>query len=497
MVYGLAWAGLFLLSSSHWFLPAGLRLATLWFVPREHWWRLAVAEIATVLVVTTARGVFDNPVALLAAAVAPWCVYALLVRAFATTPSVSPSPESMMRFLLTGLAASITAAVVLTIILAVEAGGFASNPAPQLFTYALGDYIGILVIAPLLRLVLAQYKGKPVPLSDIFAHGMVVLPIAVAVVLVMLPVGKANLYPVMLSVFPLLWLAARYGWRPAAVALSLLSTGVHAMDTELFRQWHPMQLQLLLAAGGFAALTLGVAGDALRAQGRALKSTIDMLSHRTRALADTANRLVSQQEDERRRIGAELHDQLGQDMTAIATRLRLVERATDSEEVRHGLQSIQALVIHAHDHLRETIQSLHPLVLDKFGLARALTEGPMYELAMDHGVVYECDIEGAVDDLPGDVATALYRICQEATTNAVRHGCGGRLGIHVAVAEHPTARDVTLSIDDDGGAFDIPSDHAGVGLQNIHDRADAIGAEYRFNPNTGKPRHWLEVRVAV
>jgi two-component system sensor histidine kinase UhpB len=250
-----------------------------------------------------------------------------------------------------------------------------------------------------------------------------------------------------------------------------------------------------MAAAGFATLSLGISADALRTQGRALKSSIDMLSLRTRALADTANRLVSQQEEERRRIGAELHDQLGQDMTAIATRLRLLARGTDSPDVHEGLRSIDALVASAHDHLRTTIQSLHPLVLDRFGLARALTDGPMAALAREHDIEYACDIDGDVDALPHDVATAIYRICQEATTNASRHGCGGRLHIALTAVDHDVASDVTLRIEDDAGAFDIPDDHAGLGLQNIQDRADAIGAEYTFDPRSGHPRHLLEVRV--
>ena len=55
--------------------------------------------------------------------------------------------------------------------------------------------------------------------------------------------------------------------------------------------------------------------------------------------------------------------------------------------------------------------------------------------------------------------------------------------------------DVTLRIDDEAGPFDMPVDHAGLGLQSISDRADAIAGEYRFNPLDGHPRHRLEVRV--
>ena len=119
----------------------------------------------------------------------------------------------------------------------------------------------------------------------------------------------------------------------------------------------------------------------------------------------------------------------------------------------------------------------------------------MAELAREHDVDFECTIEGDVDALPDDVANNIYRICQEVTTNAVRHGCGGRLHVQLYVHHHFTASDVTLRIDDEAGPFDIPGDHAGMGLQSISDRADAIGGEYWFDAENGHPRHLLEVRV--
>jgi two-component system sensor histidine kinase UhpB len=495
--YGAAYASLFVLSSVYWFLPAGLRLAVLWMAPRRDWWMFALADMGTIFALGTYRGSFTLFTMLIAACVVPWSLYAIIARVFGQRPGAAPTPESMMRFLSCGLAASMASATALTWINAVDDGALPTHPITAFFNFALGDFIGILLIAPMFRILLAQFRGNKVPWHTIFAHGFVFAPVALALGLTVLPVERIEFYPVVLSGFPLFWIAYRFGWRAGATALLLLSAGVYLVDDDIFSVWRPVQLQLFMAAAGFATLTLGISADSLRTQGRALRASIDMLSTRTRALADAANRLVSQQEEERRRIGAELHDQLGQDMTAIATRLRLVERASDAPHVREGLRSIEALVATAHEHLRETIQSLHPLVLDRFGLARALSEGPMAELAREHGIDFQCVIEGEVDSLPSDVAAAIYRICQEVTTNCVRHGCGGRMRIHLRLHQHFTASDLTLRIDDDAGRFDIATGNAGLGLQNIYDRADAIGAEYKFDPDSGHPRHLLEVRVKL
>ena len=494
LAYAAAYAGLFSLSSVYWFLPAGLRLAALWMSPRRDWWRLALGDMGAIFLIGLYRGSFASDWVLLVAAVVPWSVYASIVWRFGRAPAAAPTPESMMRFLVCGMGASLATAFALTGINAVD-DGMPAQPLQAFFNFALGDFIGIVIVSPLLRMFMGHPRGQPIPWAAMFAHGLVFAPAALAIGVTMLPVARIEFYPVVLSSFVLFWIAYRFGWRAGAIALVLLSASTYMSDDNLFDVWRPVQLQLLMAAAGFATLTLGISADSLRTQGRALKASIDMLSSRTRALGDAANRLVSQQEEERRRIGAELHDQLGQDMTAIATRLRLIERATDAPHVREGLRSIESLVDTAHEHLRETIQSLHPLVLDRFGLERALDAGPMAVLAREHDIDYVCDIEGPVEELPPEVASAIYRICQEVTTNAVRHGCGGVLHIRLDMHAHFTASDVTLRIDDGAGTFDISTGKKGLGLQNIYDRADAIGAEYTFDPDSGHPRHLMEVRV--
>jgi two-component system sensor histidine kinase UhpB len=401
----------------------------------------------------------------------------------------------MQRFLVCGLLAAGANATALTAVEWFEHGALRTGVANVMFVYALGDTVGVLLLAPLIRVLHAQFRGAAVPWSQVFARGLVVVPLLVTLGLMSLPLERVELYPVMLSIFPLLLIAFRYGWRASAVAMALLSAGIYVVDDALFHIWHPAQLQLLIAAAGFAGLALGISGDALRTQGRALTSTIDMLSSRTRALADATNRIVSQQEAERRRIGTELHDQIGQDMTAIATRLRLVARTTPDEGTRAKLHSIEELVVEAHDHLRDVIHSLHPLVLDLFGLQRALAEGPLRQMARDHDVEFESEIAGPLERLPPNVATAIYRICQEVTTNCARHGCGGRMRIQLSMIDQEKDSTVELQIDDDGGRFDIPTGNMGHGLQNIYDRADAIGAEYHFNPEDGHPRHAMYLRL--
>lgn len=493
MIYPLLWVGLFSVSDSFWFLPAGLRFATLWLLPRRRWPIMAAAEWSGIVALNLWTGVHQSELAFVFATTFPWLVYAAVVHAVGASTSPTVTPQSMTRLLLAGLAAASANGLGLTVIGLLN--GPVESPGAMIFMFAAGDLLGIVTAAPLLLILRERALDPDRRWRPLLAGGGVLLPVAVVLASVVLPIPDATRYPALFALFPLFWLAFRFGWRACAVATALLAPVLAFAGTGVVGRWEPGQLQLLVAVLAAGALVLGVCSDALRTQGHALSATTEMLSMRTQALRDAANRLASQQEQERRRLGAELHDQLGQDMTAIATRLRLVERRTDDAQLRDDLRAIGHLVSSAHTHLRDAINHLHPLLLDRFGLARALAVGPVAEMVRARGIDYRCAIQGEIERLPADVATTLYRICQEAATNGVRHGCGGRIHFEIALDPGRDGADLTLRIDDDAGVIELRSDGLGHGLQGIHDRANALGAAYRFNSASGHPRHWLQMRV--
>lgn len=486
---------LFLASSALAYLPAGLRLAALWLLPRRTWWTLAAAEWVTLLALHLYRDTLHVPAALLVATLGPWCVYALSVRLVAVAPTPAPTPRTMYRFLVCGLLASMANGLLQGVVHWLNGVGAGRDIPVLTYDFVLGDFVGVMLVAPILRLLHVQTTGARVPWPSLLANGMVFLPVAVVGLFSLPPLRPTMIYPLLFAAVPVLIVAFQHGWRASIVATTLLACTAYLAHDTLLVRWTHGQAQLLLGVISFGGLALGVASDALRTQGRALQRGIDLLSVRTRALADATNRVVCQQEDERRRIGSDLHDQLGQDMTAIATRLRLVERITTDPVTRGHLRSVLSLVGDAHDHLRDVIQSLHPLVVDRFGLARALESGPLCDLARDHDIDYQCAVEGPVELLPREIGTSLYRICQEVTTNAARHGCGGMLHLRLSLRPRNGGHDLELAILDEAGAFEMPTGNLGSGLQNIQDRADAMGADYTFNPDSGHPRHVLRLHV--
>ena len=376
-----------------------------------------------------------------------------------------------------------------------QRGALHAGSAALLFSFALGDFVGIIVLTPLLIALRDKAGRVRESWAPLLADGLVLVPLGRARRGGAAAPSRAGVPAVPSPCFRCSGLAFRYGWRAGAVALSLLSAGVYAFDQSLFAS---------LASGPAAGAGRGrgrrriVAGRLQRhpaPQRRALSATVDMLSI-AHPLADIANRLTSQQEDERRRIGIELHDQIGQDMTAIATRLRLVERTPRGSCLARRPGVDRALVADAHTHLREVIHDLHPAGWTASAWRAHWRKARSRSCSATTTSTIAAPSRATSTPCP-DIATALYRICQEASTNCARHGCGGRVGIHLSLVPRDDHAELVLRIEDEAGPLEIDPEQRGRGLQGIRDRADAIGADYYFHPIDGYPRHWLQVRVPL
>ena len=479
-----------------WYLPAGLRLGTLWLLPRRLWPAMAAIEITTLLILGRTLG-YQSVANWLLGATVPWCIYAVVLRGIGRHGRGTPAYRALPRLLAVGFVAAVFNSLLLTTIDLNDDGSLASRLSSTLVSYALGDFAGTVLVVPIMLALVEQFGPERRPWSELMAYGVVLVAPGVVLGLSLLPVIEAPIYPLAISLLPLFLVAYRYGWRPTMISYGLLCLALTTARLPQVQTLQPGQLPLLMAMVGCALLLVGVATEALRTGRREMDEVVKALRTRSAELARVANRMAVLQEEERRRIGVELHDQIGQDMTAIATRLRIVELTASNPTVLEGLSSISNLVTSAHGHLREVINELHPAVLDRFGLTRAIAEGAFAELLRDRGVLYTSRVQGQVDKLPDNIASALYRICQEAATNGARHGCGGRLHIRLVLAPSGNGAELTMEIEDQAGEITVDPNHTGRGLLNIRDRADAIGADYRFNQENGMPRHRVHLWVAT
>lgn len=194
--------------------------------------------------------------------------------------------------------------------------------------------------------------------------------------------------------------------------------------------------------------------------------------------------IMASQEKERAAVARELHDELGQVLTALridSVRLKDRLKGTDDQAAERAMM-MSSLIDHAIEEVRSMATRLRPGVLDDLGLLDAL-EWFAADFEKRTGIRCEVSHHGVID--VGDaVATAAYRIAQETLTNAARHSSATRMDLSL------TAEDghLTLAMADDGCGFDTKrlADSGGLGVAGMRERASLIGGTLEIHSQPGE-----------
>ncbi len=227
----------------------------------------------------------------------------------------------------------------------------------------------------------------------------------------------------------------------------------------------------------------------------ATNAMLDRLSDYRRRLRDVAARALNAAEEERRRISLELHDDASQRLAAILMRLRLARSVGDAEAKEAVLEEVRRELAEAADGLRRYAQGLRPPALDELGLGAAI-ESHVRHVSESALVRVEVRTDGVGRLESPEAELALYRIVQEAITNALRHSRATR--IRVAVKRDGDTAVATVS--DNGVGFDVErqllshDDQHGLGLFGMRERASYVGGKVDL---TSAPGEGTVVRAIV
>ena len=196
-------------------------------------------------------------------------------------------------------------------------------------------------------------------------------------------------------------------------------------------------------------------------------------------------------DEERRHIARELHDDLGQSLASLKLALKwtedLVRKKPGMSEAIDELTSARSDVGVMLDKVRDLSHTLHPRILDTLGLVTAVKE-LTHQVSRHSGVKAECNTRGKVRPLDKEIEVALYRCCQEAINNAMRHSEAARLGILIRFAQ----REVRVTVEDDGQGFDpralydSNSRMMSTGFWTIRQRMADLGAAFRVSTAKGQ-----------
>jgi two-component system, NarL family, sensor histidine kinase UhpB len=211
---------------------------------------------------------------------------------------------------------------------------------------------------------------------------------------------------------------------------------------------------------------------------------------------DDANRLratqiINAQEEERKRIARELHDETSQVLTSLLISLAVLEESITTQEAHARIAETRMLAHKTLRAIRNLSIDLRPSALDDLGLLPAL-RWYIKEYQQKFPIFVDFQATGLKQRLPAEMETALYRIVQEALTNIARHAQAKN--VRVRLKEDVDAQIVTATISDDGCGFDVeqmqkfpgPGQERGWGLVGMHERAHLLDGVLTITSKAGK-----------
>jgi signal transduction histidine kinase len=245
--------------------------------------------------------------------------------------------------------------------------------------------------------------------------------------------------------------------RPAGTGTQMLFTAM--MDVTLERQLDNERREAMAREQARSRQLASEVAERTRAE------------NRVKALLE---RLVTVEEGERRRLARELHDELGQQLTALRLTLSMLKQVDRKAEMRKHLEIADRIAARLDHDVDRLAWALRPAALDEFGLVPAL-DTFVRQWSEHHRIPADLEASELTPRLPGDVENHLYRVVQEALNNVIKHAQATRARITLDQSDHR----LRLAIHDNGCGFDTASvrSHSGMGLTGLRERAALIGAE--------------------
>jgi signal transduction histidine kinase len=255
-------------------------------------------------------------------------------------------------------------------------------------------------------------------------------------------------------------------------------------------------------AGSFNRMAEGL-GEKAQLEQKVLERTEELerlneeLRHKELVRGLLLSKLITAQEEERKRIARDLHDQLGQALSAMTMGMEAAESALppELEGLRERLLRAKALATHALEQTHELILDLRPIVLDDLGLIAAMRSYAEEHLAA-RGVQVQVTLQGTARRLPPELEITLFRIVQEAINNIANHAAARNASILIEF--HDSS--IRVVVEDDGRGFDSAAmfdsaeNDRGFGLLGMQERATL--AEGTFSVDS-QPGHGTRITITM
>ena len=212
-----------------------------------------------------------------------------------------------------------------------------------------------------------------------------------------------------------------------------------------------------------------------------LAAAFAKLLERIEAERRRAGRLqLRAQEEERKRVARDLHDEVNQALTAILLRLEALTHVAPPR-LRDELAETKGLANQAMGELLQLARQLRPTALDDHGFVPAIEE-QLRRFKAQYGIATRLSTDGDLDDLGSDQQLVLYRVTQEALNNIARHAGASNVSVDIARVDGH----VDLEVADDGVGFDVGHELRGLGLDGMAERARLVEGDFEVDAAPGR-----------
>jgi two-component system sensor histidine kinase UhpB len=230
--------------------------------------------------------------------------------------------------------------------------------------------------------------------------------------------------------------------------------------------------------------------------GETLNTMLDVLQEHRALLQKMSEQVLAAQEDERKRIARELHDETAQSLTTLLIRLKILEKARTETEIRGQIDELRELTAQTLEAVRKLAVELRPATLDDLGLVVALEAyAESYSSRLPIRVTFGSEgFDDSLGRLPPQVELVLYRVVQEALTNVAKHADAAN--VEVQLRRRPG--EVLAVVSDDGRGFEVDdmmrSRERGLGLFGMQERLALVRGQLVIDSRPGGGTR-LEARV--
>ncbi len=455
-------------------LPQGLRLALLILLPRRYWPTLLLAEGVMLLwlqsqLLLNARLMPALPLLSLLPA---WCAQRFWYRHHLYWQRLSLLLAAITaNALLCGLLAGpwMAAPISLTLLTAFT-GGVLLVP----FIYLVYAYLKQQLVAtmPLPRPATPQLRTSLLLWCSLFFTIGICAQVAIA--------PEMERLLLIFIFLPNVIMAYLFGWQGGVLA-ALFGSVLITLTRQAGGAFQDLrELELFLSTQALLGIGLGIAISRQQQLAQRLQRYRQQLEQELAAKRHLMERLVGTEEEVRKAIARELHDEIGQNITAIQIQAMLVNRSATAPATRLAAEQIDSLSQRIHHTTRTLLRQLRPPVLEEMALDRALDHLADEFSFADQGIDFRLDYRLPATPDDETLVFTLYRVAQELLNNISKHACAS----HVRLSLTQSNQVITLEVRDDGQG--MPQQPAsGFGLRGIEERVRALGGDWLLQRRNG------------